>query len=71
MMGLTGLGMLWMKPEHIHNLTPARGGGGAIEQVTRDTYRLQSDIHGREAGTPNVVGAVSLLAAIEYIESIG
>ncbi|USN57693.1 MAG: aminotransferase class V-fold PLP-dependent enzyme [Candidatus Peribacteria bacterium] len=42
-----------------------------MAEVTRDNYELQSDIHGREAGTPNVVGAVSLLAAIDYIDSIG
>lgn len=71
MLGLTGLGMLRIQEKRINKLQPARWGGWAIKQVTREWYILQSDIHGREAGTPHVVGAVSLLAAMDYISGIG
>lgn len=71
MMGLTGIGMLWMRDHRVRTLTPARGGGWAITDVTRQWYAIPSDIHGREPGTPHVVGAISLLAAMDYIDTIG
>jgi len=39
--------------------------------VSCETFSLQGNSDKREAGTPNIVGAVSLLKALEFIQSIG
>jgi len=47
-------------------------GGGTVEDVDTTSYRrLHGSVDKFEAGTPNIIGAVSLLKAIEYITSIG
>jgi cysteine desulfurase/selenocysteine lyase len=71
MMAYTGIGVVYLKKEYIKNLTPMIAGGGTVEDVTTHSYTLRSDGDKFEAGTPNIIGAVSLLKAIEYITSIG
>jgi len=46
-------------------------GGGTVEDVDTTSYRLHGSVDKFEAGTPKIIGAVSLLKAIEYITSIG
>lgn len=71
LMADTGIGMIAMKKEQIKTLQPARWGGGMIEDVTKDGHTLTSWWEKFEPGTPHIVGAASLLYALEYIESIG
>jgi cysteine desulfurase/selenocysteine lyase len=69
--GLTGLGMLRIRRSLLRTLTPARGGGWVVTQVSQKDFTYKSWIEGRESGTPHIVGAISLHAAIQYIASIG
>ena len=69
--GPTGMGVLYAKRELLEAMPPYQGGGSMIEEVTfeRSTYAPPP---GRfEAGTPHIVGAVGLDAAIDYVEGIG
>lgn len=67
----TGIGFIAAKKDILQTLIPAFCGGGAINAVTRDYYEPAGLPFRHEPGTPHIVGAVSLLAALEYIESIG
>ncbi|MFO0764162.1 MAG: aminotransferase class V-fold PLP-dependent enzyme [Candidatus Gracilibacteria bacterium] len=64
---LTGLGMYTAKTDLLRELTPGIGGGGAINFVREDGFEFAGMPYRHEPGTPNVVAAVSLLAAIEYL----
>ncbi len=69
--GPTGIGVLWAKPELLDSMPPYQGGGSMIDKVSfaKTTYAPPP---GRfEAGTPHIVGALGLHAAIDYVESIG
>ncbi|CAN5887695.1 cysteine desulfurase [soil metagenome] len=69
--GPTGIGVLWARPELLEAMTPYQGDGSMIDRVTfaRTTYAPPP---GRfEAGTPHIVGALGLHAAIDYVERIG
>ncbi|MDQ2878262.1 MAG: cysteine desulfurase [Pseudomonadota bacterium] len=69
--GPTGIGVLWGRAELLAAMPPYQGGGSMIDRVTfaRTTYAPPP---GRfEAGTPHIVGALGLHAAIDYVESIG
>ena len=69
--GPTGIGVLWGRAELLDAMPPWQGGGSMIDKVTweRSTYAPPP---GRfEAGTPHIVGALGLHAAIDYVEGIG
>ncbi|GGO94454.1 cysteine desulfurase [Stakelama pacifica] len=69
--GPTGIGALWARPELLEAMPPYQGGGSMIDKVTfeRTTYAPPP---GRfEAGTPHIVGALGLAAAIDYVSGIG
>lgn len=69
--GPTGIGVLWGRPALLDAMPPWQGGGSMIDRVTfaRTTYAPPP---GRfEAGTPHIVGALGLHAAIDYVEGIG
>lgn len=69
--GPFGFGVLYGKKEILDSMPPYQGGGSMISKVTleKTTY---NDVPFRfEAGTPHVEGAVGLLAAIEFMESLG
>ena len=69
--GPTGIGALWARPELLEAMPPCQGGGAMIDRVSfaRTTYAPPP---GRfEAGTPHIVGALGLAAAIDYVEGIG
>jgi cysteine desulfurase / selenocysteine lyase len=69
--GPTGIGALWGRGELLAQMPPVQGGGAMIDRVTfaRTTYAPPP---GRfEAGTPHIVGALGLAAAIDYVEGIG
>ncbi len=67
----TGIGILWGKKELLKAMVPSIGGGGAINFVHTDGFEVSGLPYRFEPGTPNLTGAVSLLTAIEYFESIG
>ncbi|CAH1672422.1 L-cysteine desulfurase [Hyphomicrobiales bacterium] len=69
--GPTGIGVLYGKREWLEKLPPFNGGGEMIEEVTLDRVTYNSPPHRFEAGTPPIVEAIGLGAAVRYIESIG
>lgn len=71
MMAYTGIWAIYLKKERIKKLVPMIRGGGTIEDVSVEWHSLATNSDKFEAGTPNIIWAVSLAKAIEYITSIG
>lgn len=69
--GPTGIGALWARAEILEAMPPWHGGGAMIERVTFDKTTYAPPPQRFEAGTPAIVEAVSLAAAIDYVEAIG
>ena len=69
--GPTGIGALYGKHEHLAAMPPFNGGGEMIREVHRDHVSYGVPPHRFEAGTPPIVQAIGLGAAIDYINSIG
>jgi len=69
--GPTGIGVLYGKRALLETLPPFNGGGEMIETVTRETVTYNQPPHRFEAGTPPIVQAIGLAAALDYIETIG
>jgi cysteine desulfurase / selenocysteine lyase len=69
--GPTGIGVLYGKRELLESLPPFLGGGEMIEEVTRDMVTYNQPPHRFEAGTPPIVQAIGLGAALDYVEGIG
>ncbi len=69
--GPTGIGMLYGKYEHLAAMPPFNGGGEMIREVFEDRIIYGEPPHKFEAGTPPIVQAIGLGAAIDYINSIG
>ena len=68
---ILGLGMLYLKYQRIKELEPMILWGGTVKDVSVGEYSLQKNSMKREAWTPNIIGAVSLLKALEWIEQYG
>jgi cysteine desulfurase/selenocysteine lyase len=69
--GPTGIGVLYGKHEHFVKMRPFNGGGEMIREVAKDWVTYGDPPHKFEAGTPAIVEAVGLGAAIDYVNSIG
>ena len=69
--GPTGIGVLWGKHEHLVAMPPFNGGGEMIREVFEDRITYGEPPHKFEAGTPPIVQAIGLGAAIDYVNSIG
>ena len=69
--GPTGIGALYGKHEHLAAMPPFNGGGEMIREVHQDHVSYGVPPHRFEAGTPPIVQAIGLGAAIDYINSIG
>ncbi|GGE43910.1 cysteine desulfurase [Agaricicola taiwanensis] len=69
--GPTGIGVLYAKREWLEKLPPFEGGGEMIRDVTEDWVTYGDPPHKFEAGTPAIVEAVGLGAAIDYVSGIG
>lgn len=69
--GPTGIGVLWGRAALLEAMPPYQGGGSMIDRVTfaRTTYAPPPTRF--EAGTPHIVGALGLAAAIDYVAGIG
>jgi cysteine desulfurase/selenocysteine lyase len=71
MCGPTGVGVLWGRRELLEAMPPYQGGGEMIRLVDRDASTWADVPHKFEAGTPNIVGAIGLGAAIDFLSEIG
>ncbi|PIT03532.1 cysteine desulfurase [Bradyrhizobium nitroreducens] len=69
--GPTGIGALYGKFEHLATMPPFNGGGEMIREVSCDAVSYGEPPHRFEAGTPPIVQAIGLGAAIDYVQSIG
>ena len=65
--GPTGIGFLYGKKAKLEALPPFEGGGEMIETVSRDVITYNSAPHRFEAGTPPIVEAIGLGAAINWL----
>ena len=69
--GPTGIGVLYGKHQHLVGMPPFNGGGEMIREVFEDRVTYGEPPHKFEAGTPPIVQAIGLGAAIDYVGSIG
>src|ERR1700734_3931531 len=69
--GPTGIGVLYAKHAPLMAMRPYNGGGEMIREVAKDWVTYGDPPHKFEAGTPAIVEAVGLGAAIDYVNSIG
>jgi cysteine desulfurase / selenocysteine lyase len=69
--GPTGIGVLYARREHLDAMPPFNGGGEMIREVFEDRIIYGEPPHKFEAGTPPIVEAIGLGAALDYIGSIG
>jgi cysteine desulfurase / selenocysteine lyase len=69
--GPTGIGVLWGRAELLDAMPPWQGGGAMIDRVSFERTTYAPPPARFEAGTPHIVGALGLAAAIDYVEGIG
>jgi cysteine desulfurase/selenocysteine lyase len=69
--GPTGIGVLYGKYDHLAVMPPFNGGGEMIQEVFEDRITYGEPPYRFEAGTPAIVQAIGLGAAIDYVNSIG
>ena len=69
--GPSGIGVLYGKPERLHEMRPFQGGGEMIIDVAEDFVTYNDPPHRFEAGTPPIVQAIGLGHALDYIEKVG
>ena len=69
--GPTGIGVLYGRAERLDAMPPYQGGGEMIRTVTFEKSTYADLPHKFEAGTPNIVGAIGLGAALDYVNAIG
>ncbi len=71
MLGPTGIGILWGKMDALEEMEPFEGGGEMIADVTLEGATWATIPHRFEAGTPPIIEAVGLHAAIDYLDAVG
>jgi cysteine desulfurase/selenocysteine lyase len=69
--GPTGIGVLYGKYQHLDAMPPFNGGGEMIREVFEDRVIYGEPPHKFEAGTPAIVQAIGLGAAIDYVAAVG
>ena len=69
--GPTGIGCLWARADLLDTMPPWQGGGAMIDQVSFERTTYAPPPARFEAGTPHIVGALGLHAAIDYVDGIG
>jgi cysteine desulfurase / selenocysteine lyase len=69
--GPSGIGVLYGKYDILANMRPFMGGGEMIRDVTMDNVTYGEPPHRFEAGTPPIVQAIGLGAALTYMQSLG
>jgi len=68
--GPTGVGVLYGKAEALAELPPYQGGGEMIGEVRLEAITYADPPHRFEAGTPPIIEAIGLGAAIEWLNTI-
>lgn len=71
MLGPTGIGALWGRPDRLEEMEPTEGGGEMINIVERDHSTWAPVPHKFEAGTPPIAEAVGFGAAVDYLSKVG
>ncbi|HEV8045359.1 MAG TPA: cysteine desulfurase, partial [Rubrobacter sp.] len=71
MLGPTGVGVLWGRPEVLEEMDPFLGGGEMIREVHLDHSTWNDLPYKFEAGTMNIAQAVGLGAAVDYLNELG
>jgi cysteine desulfurase/selenocysteine lyase len=69
--GPTGIGVLYGKKALLERMPPYQGGGEMISEVTTESVTYNDPPHRFEAGTPAIVQAIGLGAALDYMRGIG
>lgn len=69
--GPTGIGVLYGKKALLDRMPPYQGGGEMISEVTTETVTYNEPPHRFEAGTPAIVQAIGLGAALDYMRGVG
>ncbi len=69
--GPSGIGVLYAKRAFQERMQPYMGGGEMIETVTMEGVKYGKPPHKFEAGTPPIVQAIGLGAALDYMMDIG
>ncbi len=69
--GPTGIGVLYGKADLLEAMPPWQGGGEMIQEVSFEHSTFAAIPHKFEAGTPHIVGAIGLGAAVDYVDKIG
>jgi cysteine desulfurase/selenocysteine lyase len=68
--GPTGIGVLYGKAERLAGLPPYQGGGEMIGNVSLDAISYADPPHRFEAGTPPILEAIGLGAAIDWLSGL-
>ena len=71
MLGPTGSGALWARPELLEVMEPFHGGGEMIREVWFDHATYNVVPYKFEAGTPNIGPSIGLGAAVDYLNALG
>jgi cysteine desulfurase/selenocysteine lyase len=71
MYGPNGLGVLYAKKKWLDDLPPYQGGGGMIDDVTKDNITFADAPTKFEAGTMQTAEVVAFAEAINFIEKLG
>ncbi len=69
--GPTGIGILWGRKELLDAMPPYQGGGAMIDRVTFAATSYAPAPQRFEAGTPMIIEAIGLHAAIDYVDAVG
>jgi cysteine desulfurase / selenocysteine lyase len=69
--GPSGIGVLYGKMERLKQMRPFQGGGEMIFDVSEENVTYNDPPHRFEAGTPPIVQAIGLGAALDYMDRIG
>ncbi len=67
--GPTGIGVLYAKADHLAKMRPYRGGGEMIQEVYEDRITYAAPPHKFEAGTPAIIEAIGLGAALSFMRA--
>ncbi|MFC4351611.1 aminotransferase class V-fold PLP-dependent enzyme [Fodinicurvata halophila] len=68
--GPTGIGVLYGRKDLLNSLPPYQGGGEMISSVTFERTTFKQAPHRFEAGTPAIVEAIGLGAAVDYMNAL-
>src|SRR5438874_5782383 len=71
MLGPTGIGVLYGKPDLLEATEPLLGGGEMIREVHLGWAKWNDVPYKFEGGTPNIAGAIGLGAAVDYLTNLG